>query len=476
MKILFVASEAAPFVRSGGLGDVAGALPKALNKLGNDTRVIIPFYKDEIKDEFKDNFRFVASTFVDLSWRRQYCGVYEAVYDGVTYYFIDNEYYFKRKGLYGHFDDGERFAFFSKAVLEILPLIDFYPDVLDANDWQTALCPVFLDVFYRFSDEYNHIKTALTIHNIEFQGKYGDSLIGDILGLPDWARPLVMNGDCANYMKGGIESSNVVITVSETYSHEILDPFFSYGLESILSDRVYKLHGVVNGIDQTVFDPAKDNKLFENYSLKDYKKKKAANKENLLKMINLPYDEKRPLIAMVSRLTEQKGFDLFATVIDDIMRADVNVVVLGTGDWKYENMVSSVEERYPNKFRAIKAFSGDMASKLYAASDIFLMPSKFEPCGLSQLIAMKYGSVPVVRETGGLKDTVPAFNPETGEGKGFTFKTYNAYDMLDAVWRAYATFFEKDNWEKIIKNGMSSDFSWDVSARKYNEIFKNLFE
>ncbi len=474
MKILFVASEAMPFVRSGGLGDVAGALPKALNAQGHDCRVIIPFYKEEIREEFRDTFKFVASTFVDLSWRRQYCGVFEAKYEGVTYYFVDNEFYFKRKGLYGHFDDGERFAFFSKAVLEVLPLIDFYPDVLHANDWHTALTPVFLDVFYRFNEDYQHIKTVFTIHNIEFQGKYGDNLIGDILGLPEWARLLVMNGDCVNYMKGGIESSNAVTTVSETYAHEILDPFYSYGLEGILSSRRYKLHGVVNGIDQTVYDPKTDKRLFENYSVKNYAQKKQANKKALCQMINLPFDENRPLVAMVTRLTEQKGLDLVGTVIDDTMRADIQVVVLGTGDWRYESMIKSVEERYPNKFRAILAFSSDLASKLYGASDIFLMPSKFEPCGLSQLIAMKYGSVPVVRETGGLKDTVPAFNPETGEGKGFTFKTYNAYDMLDAIWRAYATYNDKDNWDKIVKNGMNSDFSWAVSAEKYVDIYQNL--
>ena len=474
MKILFVASEAMPFVRSGGLGDVAGALPKALNAQGHDCRVIIPFYKEEIKENFRDTFKFVASTFVDLSWRKQYCGVYEAVYDGVTYYFVDNEYYFKRKGLYGHFDDGERFAFFSKAVLEVLPLIDFYPDVLHANDWHTALTPVFLDVFYRFNDDYQRIKTVFTIHNIEFQGKYGDKLIGDILGLPDWARPLVMHGDCVNYMKGGIESSNAVTTVSETYAQEILDPFYSYGLEGILSNRRYKLHGVVNGIDQAVYNPKTDTKLFENYTVKNYAAKKAQNKKALCEMINLPYDENRHLIAMVTRLNEQKGLEIVGKVIDDVMRADVQVVVLGTGDWKYENMIKSVEERHPNKFRAILAISSDLASKLYAASDIFLMPSKFEPCVLSQLIAMKYGSVPVVRETGGLKDTVPAFNPETGEGKGFTFKTYNAYDMLDAIWRAYATYNDKDNWDKIVKNDMNSDFGWDVSAKKYIDIYQSL--
>ncbi|MBR4801028.1 MAG: glycogen synthase GlgA [Clostridia bacterium] len=474
MKILFVTSEAAPFVRSGGLGDVAGALPKALNKQDNDCRVILPFYKEEIKDAFKQNFRFVASTFVDLSWRRQYCGVYEAVYEGVKYYFIDNEYYFNRKGLYGHFDDGERFAFFSKAVLEVLPLIDFYPDILHANDWHTALCPVFLDVFYRYSEEYQKIKTVFTIHNIEFQGKYGDNLIGDILGLPEWARSIVMNGDCVNYMKGGIESSNAVTTVSETYANEILDPFYSYGLESILSERRFKLHGVVNGIDETVYNPKTDDKLFAKYTAKNYAAKKAENKKALLEMIDMPYSAERPLVAMITRLTEQKGIDLVAAVIDDIMRADIQVVILGTGDWKYENMLRAVESRYPSKFKGILAFSADLASKIYSASDMFLMPSKFEPCGLSQLIAMKYGSVPIVRETGGLKDTVPAYNPETGEGKGFTFKTYNAYDMLDAVWRAYACYFDKENWNKVVTNGMNSNLGWDISAKKYLDIYKTL--
>ncbi|MEG2273777.1 MAG: glycogen synthase GlgA [Clostridia bacterium] len=473
MKILFVASEAAPFVRSGGLGDVAGALPKSLNKLGNDTRVIIPFYKDEMKDSFKDGLRFLGSTFVDLSWRRQYCGVYEAQFDGVTYYFIDNEYYFKRKGLYGHFDDGERFAFFSKAVLEVMPIIDFYPDILHANDWHTALTPVFLDVFYRFSKEYKKIKTVFTIHNIEFQGKYGDKLISDILGLPEDAKSLVMYQECVNYMKGGIEAANAVTTVSETYAGEILDPFYSYGLDAILADRQFKLHGVVNGIDTNIYNPKNDKALFQNYTAKTVDKKKL-NKKGLCELINLPYDENRPIIAMVTRLTEQKGMELIKTVIDDIMRADVQMVVLGTGDWKYENLIKSIETRYPNKFRAILAFSSDLASKLYAGADLFLMPSKFEPCGLSQLIAMAYGTVPIVRETGGLKDTVEAYNPETKEGKGFTFKTYNAYDMLDAIWRAYACYFDKDNWKAVQSNDMLADFSWKVSAQKYLDIYKSL--
>ena len=473
MKILFVTSEAGPFVRTGGLGDVAGALPKELSNLGNDTRVILPFYKEEIKDEYKNNLRFVGSTFVDLSWRRQYCGVFEASLDGVTYYFIDNEYYFNRKGLYGHFDDGERFAFFSKAVLEVMPLIDFYPDVLHANDWQTALTPVFLDVFYRFTQDYQNIKTVLTIHNIEFQGQYGENMAGDMLGLPDWAEPIVKNGDNVNYLKGGIESSNIVTTVSETYATEILDPYFSYGLDGILSERSFKVHGVVNGIDTDLYNPKNDKSLFQVYTNRSLGRKDI-NKKALCEMIELPYDKERPMISMVTRLTEQKGVDLLNAVIDDIMRADIQMVVLGTGDWKYENMMKSIEQRYPNKFKSILAFSSDLASKIYAASDMFLMPSKFEPCGLSQMIAMNYGTVPIVRETGGLKDTVIPYNNIDKTGTGFTFKTFNAYDMLDAIWRCYACYSDKENWKIVTKNCMAQKFDWKKSAQKYLKLYKKI--
>lgn len=473
MKILFVTSEAAPFVRTGGLGDVAGALPKAFKKLGHDARVILPFYKEEIKDAFKNNFRFIGSTFVDLSWRRQYVGVYEAIYDGITYYFVDNEFYFKRKGLYGHFDDGERFAYYSKAVLEAMQLIGFYPDVLHCNDWHTALTPVYLDVYYRFSENFRNIKTVFTIHNIEFQGKYGTEILGDIVGLPEWANSLVMNDGCVNYMKGGIEAAAAVTTVSETYATEILDPFYAYGLNGILSERRFKLHGVVNGIDTDVYNPKTDKALFQNYTLRTVTKK-TLNKKALCEMIDLGYDENRPLVAMITRLTEQKGMDLVAAVIDEIMRADIQMVVLGTGDWKYENMIKRVESQYPTKFRAILQFSSDIASKLYAASDMFLMPSKFEPCGLGQLIAMTYGSVPIVRETGGLKDTVVPYNPTDKTGVGFTFKTYNSYDMLDAVWRAYGMFFDKENWKAVVANAMKQNFGWDVSAKKYIDIYNGI--
>ena len=474
MKILYVASEAGPFIRTGGLGDVAGALPKDLNALGNDTRVIIPFYKEEIKEAYRNTLKYIGSTYVDLGWRRQYAGVFTAVVDGVIYYLIDNEYYFKRRGLYGHFDDAERFAFFSKAVLEVMPLIEFYPDILHCNDWHTALTPVFLDVFYRWGKEYQNIRTMFTIHNIEFQGKYGKEIMGDILALPEWAQSLVMYQDCVNFMKGGIESAEAVTTVSETYAKEIMDPFYSYGLQSILSQRSYKIFGVVNGIDNTVYNPETDKALFKNFSVKTLKNR-AENKKGICEMVNLPYSENTPLMAMITRLTEQKGLDLVLAVLDEILAADIQIVILGTGDWKYENALQAFEQRYPTKFRLIRAFSMDIASKLYAGSDMFLMPSKFEPCGLSQIIAMRYGSVPIVRETGGLKDTVEPYNPETGTGVGFTFKTYNSYDMLDAIWRAYGTFMNfKDDWKKVQTNGLKKDFGWKKSAEKYLEIYKNL--
>jgi starch synthase len=473
MKVLFVASEAGPFVRSGGLGDVAAALPKAIKAEGHDIRVILPFYKCDIPLAFQQTMVFLGSTFVELGWRKQYCGVFEASYDGVVYYFIDNEYYFNRKGLYGHFDDGERFAYFSRAVLEVLPLIDFYPDVIHANDWQAALVPAFLDVFYRFGAEYQNIKTVFTIHNIEFQGKYDKFVIGDILGVPAWSVPIFESDNCANYMKAGIEASNVVTTVSETYAQEILHPFYSYGLHSILNARKHKISGVINGIDTKLYNPKTDKSLFANYTAKTVSKKRD-NKKGLCELVNLPCKEGRPLVAMVTRLTEQKGMDLVMSVIEQILSADISMVILGKGDWRYEQALKILEDNYKNKFRAIIGFSADIASKLYAGSDMFLMPSKFEPCGLSQMLAMTYGSVPIVRETGGLKDSVVPFNPENGTGTGFTFKTYNAFDMLDAVWRAFAAYQDKPLWDKIVQNAMTSDFGWSKSAKKYIDLYQKI--
>ncbi|MEG1963273.1 MAG: glycogen synthase GlgA [Clostridia bacterium] len=471
-KVLFATSEAAPFIRSGGLGDVAYALPKFLNKSGVDCRVILPMYYD-IPASFRNTMQYVGSVYVTLAWRHQYCGVFMYKIDGTIYYFIDNEYYFKRNGLYGHYDDAERFAFFSKACLEVLNLINFYPNVIHCNDWHTALIPVFLDCFYREVENYKFMKTIFTIHNIEFQGKYGKGLLQDILGLPVAKASLVEFGDCINFMKGGIECCNLVTTVSETYAKEIEDSFYSYGLDSILKAREFKIKGVINGIDTNVFDPETDKALFKNYSA-DKIAGKALNKEGLCKMVNLPYFADKPIISMVTRLTEQKGIDLVMAVLEEILSQDVQMVILGKGDWKYETALKEMQNKYPNKLSVIINFSQDIASKIYAGSDIFLMPSKFEPCGLSQMIAMRYGSIPVVRETGGLKDSVAPFNPVTGEGLGFSFYSYNAYDMLDAIKRAVNCFTNKANWDKIIQNAMNFDFSWKNSANKYIEIYKNL--
>ena len=471
-KILFCTSEAGPFIRSGGLGDVAGALPVALNKQGADCRVILPLYYD-IPADFRNTMQYVGSVYVTLAWRYQYAGIFMSKYNGVTYYFIDNEYYFKRNGLYGHYDDAERFAFFSKACLEALPIIGFYPDVIHSNDWHTALVPVFLDTFYRGMDGYKFIKSVFTIHNIQFQGKYGKKLIQDILGMPEGSENLVEYGDCVNFMKGAIESANKVTTVSSTYAGEILSSYYAYGLEGILNNRSYKLSGIVNGIDEKLYDPMCDKALFKNYDL-GHIVDKEENKRGLCEMLNLGYNKDVPIIGMVTRLTEQKGLDLVVRVIDDIIAKGAYLVVLGKGDWKYENILQNYQNKYPDKIRVIINFSQDIASKIYGGSDIFLMPSKFEPCGLSQMIAMRYGTVPIVRETGGLKDTVIPFNPVEKSGTGFTFYSYNAYDMLNAISRAIGTFHAKDEWDAVVKNGMTTDFSWDVSAKKYLDLYNSL--
>lgn len=473
--VLYVTAEAAPFIRTGGLGDVAGALPKALAKLGDDVRVVLPLYAD-IPSKMRRDMEFVSYTYVLLAWRNQYCGIYQSEYEGVKYYFIDNEYYFKRNGMYGHFDDGERFAFFSKAVLEMLMLIDFKPDVIHCNDWQSALVPVFLDCFYRGNQVFSDIRTVYSIHNIEFQGQYDKSIITDILGLPQSRHQLLEYTNACNYMKGGIECANAVTTVSPTYAKEIMNSFYSYGLESILNSRSYKIRGIINGIDTQEYDPNSDPALFANYSIDDMSGK-AVNKESVCRLINLQYNANKPLICMITRLTAQKGLDLVVAVAEELLAADVQLVVLGMGDWKFETRLKDLEHRYGSKLRVIINFSKDMASKLYAASDMFLMPSKFEPCGLSQMIAMRYGSVPIVRETGGLKDTVAPFNPETDEGTGFTFKTFNAQDMLSAIWRAVDLYYNhNEKWNKVRENGMSVDFSWVASAKKYNALYREIMK
>ncbi|MDD4316243.1 MAG: glycogen synthase GlgA [Clostridia bacterium] len=471
MKILFAASEAGPFIRTGGLGDVSGALPIALAKEEQDVRVILPLY-DSIPAKYRQTMLFLGSTIVTLGWRHQYAGVFTQSINNVQYYFIDNEYYYKRKGLYGHFDDGERFAFFSKAILDVLPLIGFYPDIIHCNDWQTGLLPVLLDSFYRDNKNYADTKTVFTIHNIEFQGKMDRSCISDVFGIPESYRKAAEYDNKANMLKAGIEQSNIVTTVSETYAKEIMDPYFAYGLENILQKRSYKLTGIVNGIDTDLYNPLKDESLFQRYSEKSLVRKQK-NKVGLQELVDLPAAEK-PLIGMVTRLTNQKGLDIIMEVIEEMLEMDIQLVILGTGDWKYENALTELSKKYPAKLAVIINFSRDIASKIYGGADMFLMPSRFEPCGLSQLIAMRYGNIPIVRETGGLKDTVIPYNPVSGEGTGFTFKSYNALDMLDAIKRAIAVYGDKKQWQALMRNAMERDYSWKEQAKKYIRLYQSL--
>ena len=472
MRVLFATSEAGPFLRTGGLGDVGQALPHAMKKLGQDVRVIMPLYEG-IGADFRQTMQFVGSKIIFLGWRQQYAGLFRCTYNGVTYYFVDNEYYFKRNTPDCHDYDGERFAFFSKAVLELIPLMKFGPEIIHCNDWQTGLIPVMLDAFFRGDSTYGGIKTVLTIHNIEFQGNMDRICIQEVYGIPSAYESVVEYNNCANMLKAGIEASDRVTTVSQTYANEIMSPYFAYGLEDILSRRAFKISGIVNGIDTEAYDPKTDKALFENYSVKSLKKR-AANKAGLQEMLHLPVAADKPLIGMVTRLTGQKGLDLIMEVIDDILSMDVQLAILGTGDWKYETALQEVASRYSNKLAVVINFSKDIAGKIYAGSDMFLMPSKFEPCGLSQMIAMRYGSVPIVRETGGLKDTVIPFNPVEKTGRGFTFKTYNAYDMLDAIRRAVGTYHNKEEWNACVTNAMKGEYGWEQSAQKYIDLYNGI--
>lgn len=477
MKILFVASESTPFIKTGGLGDVIGSLPKTLAELGEEVAVVLPLH-EEISSDYRNKMEFVGNTAIPLGWRQQYGGLFRIVLDKVSFYFIDNEYYFKRKGLYGHFDDGERFAFFSKAVLELMPFMKFGkknspPDIIHCNDWQSGLVPLMLDVFYRNLDYYKHLKTVMAIHNIEFQGKMDKYVIDNVFGIPASHAKIVEYKDAANMLKAGIESANKVVTVSPTYAVEIMDPYFAYGLEDILKARSFKISGILNGIDTKAYDPEADKALFAKFSAKD-PAKKSANKKGLQKLFNLPQNPDVALIGMVTRLTSQKGIDLVLRVIHEILAMDVQLVVLGTGDWKYENALNEVANQYPTKMASAIYFSNDVAAKIYGGCDMFLMPSKFEPCGLSQMMSMRYGTVPIVRETGGLKDSVKPFDPTTLKGTGFTFKSFDAYDMLDAIKRAVGTFKAKDEWKALIANTMSEDWSWSRSAKSYLDLYKSI--
>ncbi len=473
MKVLYAVSEAKPFIASGGLGDVAGSLPAALRKRLIGCRLVMPLY-DGIPQKYKDEMKFITHITVPVAWRRQYCGIFEYKYNGVICYFLDNQYYFKREGIYGHYDDAERFAFFSRAVLEILPFLDFKPDIINCNDWQTALIPVYYSRFYANREGYENIKTVLTIHNIQYQGKYGHEVLGDVAGFGEEDASLLENDGCINFMKGGIECANAVTTVSPSYAQEILDPWYAFGLDHILNERKWKLSGILNGIDTVANDPATDPALPAHFSADDIAGK-AVCKEALQKEMGLPVRADVPIIGMVSRLVAHKGFDLVKCVLEELLTtADVQVAVLGSGEWQYETFFSEMAAKYPDKLAVKLGFVPALASRIYAGSDIFLMPSKSEPCGLSQMFALRYGSVPIVRATGGLKDSIQ--DSGMGEGNGFVFEDYNAHEMLHAIRRALAGYADAEGWAILRKRAMDCDFSWGRSANEYIKLYKALLK
>lgn len=473
-SVLFVASEANPYLGTGGLADVIGSLPKSLAKNGNyDVRVVMPLYGD-IDQKYRAQMRFLMNFNVPLAWRNQYCGVFSLKADGVTFYFIDNEYYFKRSGLYGYFDDGERYAFFSKAVLEMMVHLDYYPEILHCHDWQAALSVIYLKTLYANRYGYDHIKALFTIHNIEYQGKYGYECLGDLFGLPESVKNVLDYEGCLNLMKGAIQLADRFSTVSPMYANEIKNPFFAHGLQYAVCENEFKLSGILNGIDESVYNPATDEKLFKNYSVKDMSGK-AVCKSELQKMLGLPEKADAPLISVISRLVPAKGLELIKCVIEELLAENVQVVILGKGEGEYEEFFKGLAERYSGKCRAIIAYNKDLASKLYSASDIFLMPSKQEPCGLSQMIACKYGAVPVVRATGGLFDSIaPHNNAERKGGNGFVFGNYNAHEMLYVIKDAIYTFGNKKEWNEIVKNAMTTDFSWQKSSGEYEKLYDKM--
>ncbi len=469
MNVLFVTSECYPFASSGGLGDVSSALPKALCKKGVDCRVVLPLYGD-VKPQYRQNMVFLGSFNVPLAWRSQYCGIYTLSFNGVIYYFLDNEQYFKRTGLYGYYDDGERYAFFSRAALELLRHIDFAPDVLHTNDWQTALCNVYINEFYRDDPKYYAIKTLVTIHNIQYQGKYGQEILQDVVGISGAGAAVLEYAGCVNYLKGAIESADKVNTVSPTYAGELLDPWFAHGLDGILREKQFKLCGILNGIDTEVYDPRTDPYIAANFSARA-PAKKAACKKALLETFGLE-DNGAPVIGIVSRLVAHKGIDLVKHVLEYILLGGMQVAVLGSGDYMYENCFRDFQSKYPSLCGVKIGFIPELARKIYAGADMFLMPSKSEPCGLAQMIALRYGTIPIVRMTGGLKDSVG--DSGDGAGNGFTFRSYNAHDMLDACLRAKAVYEKPEDWAALVKRALKCDFSWDRSAESYIGLYAEM--
>ncbi|MCL2061374.1 MAG: glycogen synthase GlgA [Firmicutes bacterium] len=474
-NVLFVGSECAPFFGTGGLGEVLGSLPQAINGLnsGITASVILPLY-EMLEDEFRDKLEFMCHINVPLAWRNQYCGLFRLNHEGTVYYFVDNEYYFKRHNLYGYYDDGERYAFFCRAVNELIPQLGFKPDILHCHDWQTALVPIYYKLFYMYYPGYENIHTVFTVHNIEYQGKYGKNIIEDVFGIGNKEYLSLEHGGCINLVKGAMDYADALSTVSPTYARELEDAFYAHGLENIVRKNRSKMRGILNGVDTAVYNPEKNPALFVNYGASNPTAGKAKNKAELQKMLSLPVNPDVPLIAIISRLVSHKGLDLVRFALDEILKQNIQLVVLGKGDPDYEGYFTYTQTMYENKVASVIAFNKDLSHKIYAAADIFLMPSKSEPCGLSQMMACRYGTVPVVRATGGLNDSIQDCG--TGDkGNGFVFDHYDAAEMLHAVARAAGLYTDyREKWNGLVKRCMETDFSWQNSAGAYVKFYNEL--
>ena len=471
IKVLYIASEAAPFIATGGLGEVAGSLPKSLSEKYDDKidiRVVLPLYQG-VWD--RSEFEFLGKTSVPLAWRQQYCGVFKRKLNNVTYYFIDNEYYFKRSECYGHFDDGERFAFFSKAALYILPMIEFMPDIIHANDWQTSLVPIYLTTKYQSYEGYKNIKSIITIHNIEYQGNFDLGIAEDIFDIHGKEKGIIEYKGAINLLKGAMETSHIISTVSESYSKEIFDDYYAHGLAEIIQKNSSKIRGILNGIDTDAYNPETDDALFENYNINNIENK-SINKLNLQSLSGLPQNKDIPVIGIISRLVKHKGLDLIIDAMEEMLKERVQFIILGKGDRGYELFFKSMQDSYNEKVSARIDFNSDLARKIYAGADLFLMPSISEPCGIAQMISSRYGTVPIVRETGGLKDSIK--DASLGEGNGFTFKEQTSHALYDAVKRALKVYDNKEDWKMLVKSVMEIDFSWQKSAEKYLDMYLSL--
>jgi starch synthase len=470
MKVLYAASEALPFAAFGGLAKAAGSLSHAMRMRLIGCRVVLPLYQD-IPDDMRKKLVFLTSFSVPVAWRRQYCGVFRTLHNGVVYYLLDNQYYFRRPGLYGHFDDAERFAFFSRAVLEMLAHIDFEPEIIHFNDWQCALGPVYYSLYYSDLEQYKDIKTVFTIHNIQFQGKYGMEILEDVFGISGESSHVVEFNGVINLMKGGIKAADCVTTLSPTYAKEILEPWHSHGLDGVLKEKSDRLHGILSGIDTDEYNPETDTLIWSNYSLKDMSGK-PENKRLLQERLGLPQRPEVPIIAMIPRLIPQKGMELVKSTLEELLQKDVQFILQGSGDWAYESFFREIHTRYRDKMCYISGFIPELARKIYAGADIYLKPSRTEPCGEGQMISCRYGTVPVVRETGGLKDSITDCGG--GKGTGFTFREFNSEDMMNAVCRALESYQDKGFWSALMARCMSCDFSWGHSANQYIRLYRSL--